>query len=279
MYMAIDTSTKGAVISLDQCWLDKPEALRARAVNLECSCCHGPVLVRAGEYNKWHFAHKNANDCPLSHTDPDRMLGRAKLFEWLSAKGLRERLSIEEIVKVDSKMHQVDCVVSDAKANRRFAYLFFAAGVRDREHLFIALKREYCYYYPVFHSKTIKPAPDHPGGIILSTTHRDAIHIYSDTGYYHEENQPLLAGRALHALDITTSEFTTYRELSCKNPPKVFAGTKVVSRLVNVRISPKTGELIHLSEQPLFEGRKQKRLEEEQERKKAKARMEKRRQR
>lgn len=263
VYMAVDAHTKAPVISLDACWHERPEALRVRAESLECSCCHGPVQARAGERNRWHFAHKNANDCPLSHTDPDRMICRAVLYEWLAAKRLGERLTIEETVKVAGKVHQVDCVVTAPDQGSRFAYLCFAAGVRDREGLVEALRLKYQYYYFIFHAKTLRKAESHPNSIVTTTTHRVALELYGDCGYYHDPKMPVLAANSLHFIEPSSAHLTTHRDLRCKDPPKVFSGQELATPLHQVRISPKTGELIHPTEYAIFDGRKRRRKEEE----------------
>ncbi len=269
VYMAVDSKTKAPVISLDACWEGRAHELRSRAEDLECSVCHGPVLSRAGEQNRWHFAHKNANDCPLSHTDPDRMVGRAMLYRWLATKGLGTNLAIEETVSVDGKLHQIDCVVSSS-TDVRFAYLFFAAGVRDRERLLEALRASYSYCYFTFHAKTIRSIDTYPNGIITSTMHRTALRLYgAGGGYYHDSRMPILAPESLHVIDPSTSSLTTYRNVRCKVEPRVFTGKPVTSLLLDMRISSKTGELTHPCEADVFKARSRRRAEEEEARQKA----------
>lgn len=268
--MALDSHTKVPVISLDACWEDRAEDLRRRAEELECSVCRGPVLTRAGEQNRWHFAHKNANDCPLSHTDSDRMVGRAMLYKWLASKGLRERLTLEETVTIGGKLHQVDCVVSGSDG-LQVAYLFFAAGVQGeqaRHSLLDVLRARYSYCHFMFHAKTIKNAGSFPNGIFTSPTHRMALRLYNSCEYYHDSSMPLLAPDSLHVIEPRASSLTTYRELRCKLPPRVFTGQSIISPLLQVRISPKTGELVHPSEGNLFSGRSQRRAKEQEAREK-----------
>ena len=214
MFLAIDTQTKEPVISLDACWEGQPEALRVRAGQLECSVCHGPVTSRAGEQKRWHFAHRNANDCPLSHSDPDRMVGRAMIFLWLASKGLRDKLTIEECITVGGKLHQIDCSVSLAE-DLNVSYLFLTQGVRDRDALLAAMRSRYSHCYFIFHAKTVRPAEGNPGCIMATPTHRSAAHFYDDCSYYHDVREPVLAPGSIHALDPEEAKLITYRSLRC----------------------------------------------------------------
>lgn len=184
------------------------------------------------------------------------------IFLWLASKGLRDKLTIEECIAVGGKLHQVDCSVSFAE-NLKVSYLYLTQGVRDRDALFDAMRRRYSHCYFIFHMKTVKPAEGSPGCIIATPTHRSAAHFYDDCSYYHDVREPVLAPGSIHALDPGEANLITYRSLRCRIPPRVFSAQQVVSPLSAVRVSPKTGELVHPDDYEIFQRRKRRRREEQ----------------
>lgn len=95
----------------------------------------------------------------------------------------------------------------------------------------------------VFHIDTLAHAKGHSDCIALSTTHRAFVasskygECYSSTGTL-----------CLHFLDPKSVTLTTYRGLGRVHPPQVYRGVRLVSKLADVRVSPRTGEFVHPGE-------------------------------
>ena len=241
MFRVIHRENRGEIVSLDECWRTRLDELRAldRESQLVCPECSGSVRVRAGEYNRWHFSHKDAGECPLGESDPERIQLRALIYGWLAGKQPKLTLGIEERLHVDGKVCFVDCVVI-LEGGIRVAYFALASGIRNREPLLSEARKKYKFCHWIFHSRTLKPFRNKE--IALSTTHRDLMY-------------PLAQGiptastdGALHFLNPQTEALTTFRLLSCTHPPQGFRGVKHESPLRTMLVGPKTGELVHPDE-------------------------------
>jgi hypothetical protein len=241
MFRAIHKETRGEIISLDDCWRTRLDELRVldRGNQLVCPECNGTVRIRAGEQNRWHFSHKDAGDCPLSESDPERVQLRALIYGWLAGKQPKLTLGIEERLQVDGKAYFVDCVIS-LEGGVRVAYFALAAGIRNRVSLIKEARKQYRYCHWIFHSRTLKPL--RKTEISLSTTQRDLMYPLAQGA------ATALADGALHFLNPQTQALTTFRLLSCTHPPQGFRGVKHESPLGTMLVGPRTGELVHPDE-------------------------------
>jgi hypothetical protein len=241
MFRVIHKETRGEIISLDDCWRTRLDDLRAldRDNQLVCPECSGSVRVRAGQYNRWHFSHKDAGECPLSESDSERVQLRALIYGWLAGKQPKLTLGIEERLHVEGKVYFVDCVIV-LDGGVRVAYFALSAGIRNRQTLLREARKQYGHCHWIFHSRTLKPF--RKSEISLSTTHRDLMCPLAQGA------ATALADGALHFLNPQTQELTTFRRLSCTHHPQGFRGVKHESPFKTMLVGPKNGELVHPDE-------------------------------
>lgn len=239
MFRALHRETQEPLISLDGRWKDELELLRSldRDDKLICPECGANVRIRAGQHKRWHFAHKNASDCPLNDSEPQRLEIRALLYNWLASKRPRVTLGIEERISLGQRKLVIDCTVELAN-QERIAYFVLASGIRERAALIEAISNNHAHCHWVFHPRTLHPSADGKG-LLLSTTQRAVIELALGPRI------PVIAGKSLHSLDAATRSFTTYRRLQCVHAPQEYQGTKLVNRLDDIKVGPRTGEFVH----------------------------------
>lgn len=240
MFRVLHKETRAEIISIDPRWRSCLDELRAfdQSDMFVCPECHAPTRLRAGEHNRWHFAHKNAGDCPLNESDPERIRLRALIYSWLAAKEPKLSLGIEERLNVDNKVYVVDCVV-DLQNGPRVAYFALTAGMRNRDALFGVARNKFPNSHWIFHAKTLKQSSS--GQISLNTTQRDLMNPLTGAPTKY-------SGATLHFLDPQSNTLTTFRSLQCNHPPQGFRGFKRETPLEKILISPKTGLLLHPEE-------------------------------
>jgi len=142
VFKAFDTTSGGLIISLDYAREDADSLLRPKghAGQLLCQLCRQPVLVRAGQVNRPHFAHKTLSDCPSSREPAELVQARAFLYDWLKRTG-EGTVTLEHHWEGQSLPRPVDCWLGlpDGKAfafwiiNRRIAYHDIQAIQREVE--------------------------------------------------------------------------------------------------------------------------------------------------
>lgn len=242
MFRALHCTTREEFISLDEKWRTRIGDLRHfdHVDALICPECSGSVRLKAGEHNRWHFAHKIAASCPLNESDASRVEMRALIYNWLASKQPKLTLGIEERLQVGNATCVVDCTVTLATptGDIRVGYIALTSAIRQRAPLLSAVKRAFRYCHWVFHVKTV-PVLSEDDDLSLSTTHRDVM-ASSVTVQSNKD--------ALHFLDPKERFLTTHRLLECVHHPQMFRGKVYRSPLESMLVGPRTGELIHSAE-------------------------------
>lgn len=139
MFKALDTTCDRLIISLDYTREDADAILRPKGHQdqLLCQLCRQPVLVRAGQLNRPHFAHKTLSDCPSSREPAELVQARAFLYEWLKRRV--GTVSLEHLWDGHSLPRPVDCWVTlrDGKV-----FAFWIVNRRIANHDILAIQRE-----------------------------------------------------------------------------------------------------------------------------------------
>jgi hypothetical protein len=272
MYKALHQQTQEEIVILDPVWEKQLDQLRLMDKQnlLVCQGCQQPVRVRAGKIKRHHFAHKHLVGCSYGTESPDMLAARAILYHWLLNKYPSE-VTIEKKVENITLPHPIDCWVENQ--NKIFAYWIIDAGMKSetREKIrgvFDKLKVSVIW---VFVSKMLKSDPDHEGDILLSPTERKFLQ-QSEYDFWDQRHFETDNGRTIHYLNAETEDLITYRALILDHAPNVYLGREEIHPLVDIKISPKTGEFVHPGEyDQLRKNREEKAMyEEEQKRKKIK---------
>jgi len=248
MFKAFDTQVSAEVIILDDLDAHMLEALRekGRADLLHCPVCNQPVLVRAGEVNRPHFAHKHLSDCPSSNEPPELLRARAALYTWLRSK-FPDGVTLEKRLEGAELPRGVDCWV-EAKG-KRFAYWIVAGAIKrpeDRHLLRAAFSQADASLNIVFIAQMMRRGNAPKGVLSLTTTERDLVRP-SDYDRIHTRRSWAASG-SLHYLDADAQTLTTLRAMACTEPPQQFAGTEVATPLAGLKVSPVNGEFVHPDE-------------------------------
>ena len=244
MYKALDIRDNTEIVILDAQWLRAINKLREFGHQdfLLCQGCKQPVIVRAGEQRREHFAHKHLGSC--DYADESKVLhdARVVLYEWLVSK-FGDAVTIEKKMDGGNLFRPVDCWVK--KDSTVFAYWIFDSQLKleKRKILKEAFNKLGIPINWVFAFEE-HPEQDDNNKLVLSTTEREFIkHSKYDmpaSGYYGEGS--------LHYLDAENHKLTTFRCLNLYHKPQIYEGIRQISDLEKILVSPKTGEFVHAGE-------------------------------
>lgn len=247
MLQAIHRESGTPIVAAASEWVGRQEELRALTADLVCPHCRGTLHARLGEIYCWHFAHA-AQGCPLSDSNHERVLARGLLYRWLAAKKPTLPITIEEVVAVEQKSFLVDCTTTLGNGSR-VAYVVFTRNVRSWSDIIDAIRGQYSYVYTLFHHRMFKPVDGAGGGFSLSPLQRDVLHHHEQPPVA-DPAKPLLSYRSIHFLNPEKQSLVTFRETRpCLfDHPYVFQGERLDSPMAEIRIAPRTGEIVHLVE-------------------------------
>jgi hypothetical protein len=269
MFKASNKQTLEDVVILDPKWSNQIDHLRKldKRDRLVCPGCQQPVRVRAGRKKRWHFAHKHLQDCPLSHEAAIVLEARALLYEWLVGKFKEEAVTLERKVENSLLPRPVDCWVHTESGDIAYWIIPSQVKPRQREALKQTFERKDIQINWLFLSDMLREEKDEPGDVHLTTTEREFMH-QSEYNEFIDPDGNLQIGGSLHYLDPTQETLTTFRTLGIVHPPQLYGGRKLVDKLQEVLVHPKTGEFVHPGEHQYLQRAKeqrekiQKRLEE-----------------
>ena len=247
MFKAINRETREAVTILDSKWVNQLDDLRAldRQDILSCQGCQQPVRVRAGTSKRWHFAHKHRQDCAYDRESPSLLEARAVLYHWLETKW-REQVTLEHQPHDHGLPRPIDCWVMRPTGAIAYWIVEGRMPAQARSELKQRFTDLHIQVHWVFVADLLRPDPDHPNNIYLSTTERDFLRPsdYDQVGM----DSGLVGGQSLHYLNPNSQTLTTYRSLRCIHAPQGYRGQRVSHPLKEVLVSPKTGEFVHPGE-------------------------------
>ncbi|BBN98471.1 competence protein CoiA [Sporolactobacillus terrae] len=92
--MLIASTVDAQRISLAERAGSREELTQLRNQSFRCPICHAPVLLKAGEKRRWHFAHRPHHTC-LVENEPEteaHLAGKYDLFHWSRSAGRAPRL-------------------------------------------------------------------------------------------------------------------------------------------------------------------------------------------
>jgi len=249
MFKARHEQSKEDIVILDPNWVSQLDRLRRldKQDRLVCPGCEQPVRVKAGQKIRWHFAHKNLEDCPLSHEAPVVLEARAVLYQWLVGKFQAGVVTLEKELAPERLLRPVDCWV-ETKAGE-VAYWIIASQIKpaQRETLQQVFDEAGVRVNWLFLMEMLREEPGHAGNIYLTTTEREFM-AASDYNKFIDRSGNLRLGGTLHYLDPTQELLATFRSLRVVHSPQLYGGRKQVHPMSEVLVHPKTGEFVHPGE-------------------------------
>jgi len=247
MFKAKDLQAGKDIIILDKQWnRDTVELLRAkcREDGLQCPECKQPVLVKAGDKKRWHFAHRDIGNCALKNESPAILQARSLLYTWLNTK-YPDKVTIEKRIPGAEFPRPIDCYV-ETERGKKLAYWILEAGIRSKDELLYEFKSLHVFIHWVFLANMLKfdrddnPHSDNPHSIELTPTERTFSYTSEYNTIYSASN------KALNYLNIEEQTLITLRGLWCIHAPRQYTFKKLLrDKLSNVLICPKTGEFIY----------------------------------
>jgi hypothetical protein len=173
---------------------------------------------------------------------------RAVLYEWLIIK-FGNNVTIEKKVDGVDLFRPIDCWVE--QGSTVFAYWIFDKQLKLEKRIVLqeSFEKLGIPINWVFSFEMLRTEQDDPNKPILSTTEREFIkHSKYDipaSGYHGKGS--------LHYLDDELHKLTTFRCLSLYHEPQIYRGTKRVSDLEKILVSPRNGEFVHDGEHDKFQ--------------------------
>ena len=246
----MDIRDNTEIVILDSKWLQAINQLREYDHQdfLVCQGCKQPVRVRAGEQRREHFANKHLGSCDYADESVVLRNARAVLYEWLVSK-FGDNGTIEKKLDGVDLFRPIDCwVKQDSKV---FAYWFFDTQLKleKRKILQGGFKKLGISINWVFAFEMLRAEQDNPNKLVLSITEREFIkrskYDIPNSGYYGKGS--------LHYLDAKNRRLTTFRCLSLYHEPQIYRGTRQISDLDKIMVSPRNGEFVHDGEHDKFQ--------------------------
>ena len=253
MFKALDARNDTEIIILDLLLDKEKEELRelSRQDILICQGCRQSVRVRSGAVYRTHFAHKHKEHCEFVDESHELREARAVLYEWLVSKFGKENVTIEKKIDGLDLYRPVDCWVE--KDEKKFAYWIFDSTPRPAKReivkgllLLPGVQVNWVFISEILRRDNESPETD----INLTTTERE---FFKHSKYDKVGAKGHGTKGTLHYLDAKKRELITYRNLVLFHIPLGFKGRSLVSDLVKVLISPKTGEFVHIGEHEQLE--------------------------
>jgi hypothetical protein len=264
MYKAVNQHSGEDIIILDVNWEEELDTLRLLGKQdvLVCQGCRQPVRVRAGEFRRWHFAHKHRHNCTYGHDSPTLLSMRAALYKWLVSKFGAAAVTLEKQIDGARFPRTIDCWVAGKQGP--IAYWIVEAELKPqiRDDIQDGLKQAGARGNYLFATTMLREDASEPDQVYLTKTEREFMHQspYDE----HEEGARFIHGRSLHYLDIATMALTTFRRLHQVHAPHLFAGRKEQHDLSLVLVNPTSGEFVHPGEFERLQQLRQAQREREQ---------------
>lgn len=260
MYKAQIALTGEEIIILDPVWSGESiESLRqqGREGKLICHVCKQPVLVRAGEKRRWHFAHKDLTNCPLKNESPLVLQAKVLLYNWLKSK-LGPKVTIEKHFPGTDLLRPIDCY-AELLNGQKIGYWILEKGIRNRWAIQCALSSLGISTVWVPLVSILREDDIEQNSAHLTPTERDIAFSSNYSQLYSDFD------KSLSYLDVERKEVLTIRGLRCIHSPQKYKfAFKLATDLDQMLFHPQTGELVHPCE---HEGLQELRREiEEQER-------------
>lgn len=240
MFRALNPKTKEHVIILDPEWTERIPRLRelGRSGQLVCPGCDEPVLVRAGDVYRPHFAHKHRGNCPLGDESVPITESKALLYPWLRDK-YGEYLTFEAEEVAAGLPRPIDFYVPVENGCIVFWIIDKRIRPDDRELLHDTFEALDASVQWIFAEEMLGETGE-KNLVDLSTTERE---FRRDREY----DLPYV-GPSLHYLFREPPRMRTYRGLQVVHKPQRFEGEVLEDPIDEVRVVPATGEIVHPGE-------------------------------
>lgn len=246
MFKAKDISTDGVVVAPDPQW--RGEGMRdllkewCHQGRIVCPCCNERVLAKAGEFIRWHFAHKIRTECPYANENAERLTGRLMLYDWLVGQSNRADVELEVPIDGAEAPAALDVVITIG--GRRFGYWFVNKNLRDesRQALLdayaMANNRGIAGHF-VFSSRLLKTVEWMKHRVVLSPTQSSLL-----MPSRYRTSRPI--GHCLHFLTTSDRSLTSLRGIQATHFHKTFDVNRWLCHpLERVSIDPDSGEPVH----------------------------------
>ena len=240
MLKGINKLTGEFVISIHPQWHTNVDQLRdlCRRDVILCPGCKQTLSLRAGNIRKWHFAHRNLSNCPLSRESAKVLEAKVILYKLLQSK-FGDRVTLEEQIPGGQPSECADCVVSFEKY--KIAYFIVEKQIRNRLDFINLRKKSYSHVHWMLLPRMITSAKDSKKNVLLSATARD---LASLDGAEHLYRKSAKCG-SLSFIDTKHTIFAIARGLKCVHAPNEFnMATKFKLDSNQIHINPESGQLM-----------------------------------
>lgn len=246
MFKVVHKESKEEIIILAPEWSAKIEELRrlGKSGGLLCPGCKQPVIVRAGEIKQWHFAHRHLQNCSYGKESVLLLNARAVLYRWLVSK-FEAGVTVEKTLATANLPRYVDCWVETK--GRNIAYWIFDGGINPdrRDQIVNTFRDNKIRVNFVFIAAMLRSDESNSKLLNLTKTERRFLRT---SEYDAPFGRYGAVGKSLHYLDPDSETLITYRGLHLIHDPQQFEGKRESHSLLDVLVSPKTGEFVHPGE-------------------------------
>lgn len=244
MLKALELSTEKEILIFAGYWNEGTINLlrsQGRENKLICPVCKEPVQVRAAKKNRWHFAHKSLNNCPLKHESQMILEAKILLYSWLKTK-LGNQVTIEKYLPGMSLLRPLDCYV-ELPSGIKIGYWILEKGLRDRwklEQIFSEVDIT-LVWVPLL--DMLKIDTEDQTAVHLTPTERDILFSSNYNQLYSSFDT------AITYLNVSKKNAVTLRGLHCVHLPQKYCfDFKLTEDLSSMLFNPLTGEFVHPAE-------------------------------
>jgi hypothetical protein len=213
---------------------------------LVCPGCMQPVRVKAGQFKRWHFAHKHLTNCPFQRESAELLHARAVLFRRLVDEFDETRVVIEKQLSELNLPRPLDVWV-DGKYGE-FAYWIIDTRLPPnlREIIRKGFSQVPVPVNVVILSSISKVAADDPAVLYLSTTEREFCTASPYDATWKELS--FSSGKSIHYLNLDCESVITYRNLQLVHLPQQHTGKRLETPLAELSFDSASGEIVHPGE-------------------------------
>lgn len=243
MYKAVNRLTGEEYLVLHPQWRERVHELRAlsQAGLAACQACQQPVVLRAGNRKRMHFAHRHLRGCSLAEPSGPVMEGIAVLYDWMYRLAPGD---VQAEVLLPGLPRPLD-LARTAEDGRRIAYWIVDRLLRSdqRERIAQTLSDGGYEVVWVMLERILRLDDAQPGKrkrqawLRLSPCERACMRQtpYDEIG---RENRllPQEFGSTLYYLDAGNAAIRAFRSLERVHPPNIFSGREESCALSDLRL-------------------------------------------
>ncbi len=246
MYKALYLPAKEEIVILDAQWRGHIPFLRSldQKDALICQGCLQPVRVRAGQFKRWHFAHKHLQNCPYEVESPALLAARAALYELLTRLCPPGSVAIEK--RTEGAPRPFDCWVEMERSSFADWIISVRLSPEARQELQQASASLSAQVHWIFTGDMLRIDKLDGEAVHLTTTEREFM---QPTAYDEDfRRHTTISGKTLHYLDTLQGSLITFRALQLQHAPQLYKGRPLRHLLSEIGIDLPGGELVHPGE-------------------------------